>query len=134
MAYGLITLLTKFLRPRWRVLCMSSIFTIGATVRLIALPAYVKTAEPKPMLRPPQVIQLGEEGIVIDRRPGNYWGVKFANGVFLMEAQYLAAVAPIDGIATSTAAKSQTPSSTPPSTAAPNSAHRSPETAPDADR
>jgi Protein of unknown function (DUF3148) len=75
---------------------MSSIFTIGATVRLIALPAYVKTAEPKPMLRPPQVIQLGEEGIVIDRRPGNYWGVKFANGVFLMEAQYLAAVAPID--------------------------------------
>jgi Protein of unknown function (DUF3148) len=116
---------------------MSSIFTIGATVRLIALPAYVKTAEPKPMLRPPQVIQLGEEGIVIDRRPGNYWGVKFANGVFLMEAQYLAAVAPIDDdrpTPTSTAAKSQTPSSTPPPTADPSSAHRSPETDPDADR
>jgi hypothetical protein len=112
---------------------MSSTFTIGATVRLIALPAYVKTAEPKPMLRPPQVIQLGEEGIVIDRRPGNYWGVKFANGVFLMEAQYLA-VAPPPAIATSTAAKSQTPSSTPPPTADPSSAHRSPETDPDADR
>jgi Protein of unknown function (DUF3148) len=114
---------------------MSSIFTIGATVRLIALPAYVKTAEPKPMLRPPQVIQLGEEGIVIDRRPGNYWGVKFANGVFLMEAQYLAAVEPPPvEIATSTGAKSQTPSSTPSPTADPNSAHRLPETAPDADR
>jgi hypothetical protein len=46
---------------------MSATFSIGDTVRLIALPAYVKTAEPKPMLRPPQVI--------------------------LMEAQYLAAVA-----------------------------------------
>jgi hypothetical protein len=68
---------------------MSSTFAIGAMVRLIALPAYVKTAEPKPMLRPPNVIQLGEEGIVMDRRPGNYWGVKFSNGVFLMEAQYL---------------------------------------------
>jgi Protein of unknown function (DUF3148) len=68
---------------------MSSTFPIGATVRLIALPTYVKTAEPKPMLRPPQVIQLGEEGTVMDCRPGNYWGVKFSNGVFLMEAQYL---------------------------------------------
>jgi hypothetical protein len=68
---------------------MSSTFAIGATVRLVVLPAYVKTAEPKPMLRPPNVIQLGEEGIVMDRRPGHYWGVKFRNGVFLMEAQYL---------------------------------------------
>ncbi len=68
---------------------MSSTFTIGATVRLIVLPAYVKTAEPKPMLRPPHVIQLGEEGIVMDRRPGDFWGVKFRNGVFLMEAKYL---------------------------------------------
>jgi hypothetical protein len=41
------------------------------------------------MLRPPNVIRLGEEGIVMDRRPGNYWGVKFARGVFLMESQYL---------------------------------------------
>lgn len=71
---------------------MSATFSIGAIVRLIALPAYVKTAEPKPMLRPPQVVQLGEEGIVMDRRPGDYWGVKFANGVFLMEAQYLEVV------------------------------------------
>jgi Protein of unknown function (DUF3148) len=71
-------------------------FSIGAIVRLIALPAYVKTAEPKPMLRPPQVVQLGEEGIVMDRRPGDFWGVKFANGVFLMEAQYLEVVASDD--------------------------------------
>jgi Protein of unknown function (DUF3148) len=68
---------------------MLSDLPIGAKVRLIALPNYFKTAEPIPMLRPPSVVQLGEEGIVLDRRPGNYWGVKFSNGVFLMESQYL---------------------------------------------
>jgi hypothetical protein len=83
-------------------------FPIGATVRLIALPAYVKTAEPKPMLRPPQVVQLGEEGIVMDRRPGDFWGVKFANGVFLMEAQYLEAVAAETAQSAETAAIAET--------------------------
>jgi hypothetical protein len=30
-------------------------------VRVLALPPYVKTAEPMPMLRPPDVIHIGEE-------------------------------------------------------------------------
>ncbi|MFB2937646.1 regulatory protein SipA [Aerosakkonemataceae cyanobacterium BLCC-F154] len=68
---------------------MSKEFPIGAKVRVIALPAYVKTAEPMPMLRPPDVIKLGEEGIVIDRRPGGYWGVRFARGNFLLDSQYI---------------------------------------------
>ncbi|HEY9649537.1 MAG TPA: NAD(P)H dehydrogenase assembly family protein, partial [Coleofasciculaceae cyanobacterium] len=51
---------------------MSEEFTVGDRVRIITLPRYVKTAEPMPMLRPPDVIQLGEEGIVLDRRPGGY--------------------------------------------------------------
>jgi hypothetical protein len=68
---------------------MSQEFPIGAKVRLISLPTYVKTAEPKPMLRPPNVVQLGEEGIVLDRRPGNFWGIKFTNGAFLLDSQYL---------------------------------------------
>lgn len=67
-------------------------FEIGVKVRIVALPAYVKTAEPKPMLRPPNVIHVGEEGRIMDRRPGNYWGVKFANGIFLMEADYIEVV------------------------------------------
>ena len=67
-------------------------FPIGSKVRVTTLPAYVKTAEPKPMLRPPHVIHLGEEGTVLDRRPGDFWGVKFASGAFLMESQYLEAV------------------------------------------
>lgn len=72
---------------------MSKEFAIGEKVRVVALPPYVKTAEPMPMLRPPDMIHLGEEGVVIDRRPGGYWGVRFAKGAFLMDSQYIEAVA-----------------------------------------
>ena len=64
-------------------------FAIGGHVRVVALPPYVKTAEPMPMLRPPNVIQLGEEGIIMNRHPGNFWGVRFSRGTFLMDSQYL---------------------------------------------
>jgi hypothetical protein len=63
-------------------------FAIGDRVRVVSLPPYVKTADPMPMLRPPNVIRLGEEGIVIDRRPGG-WGVRFGRGMYLMDGQYL---------------------------------------------
>ena len=68
---------------------MAKEFSIGSKVRVVSLPPYVKTADPMPMLRPPDVIHLNEEGIVLDRRPGGYWGVKFARGAFLLEADYL---------------------------------------------
>ncbi len=64
-------------------------FRIGDRVRIVVMPPYVKTAEPMPMLRPPNVVQLGEEGVVLDRRPGNFWGVRFARGAFLMDSQYI---------------------------------------------
>lgn len=65
---------------------------VGNTVRVVALPPYLKTAAPMPMLRPPDLLQIGAEGVVIDRRPGEYWGVRFARGAFLMESQYLEVV------------------------------------------
>ncbi|EHC16182.1 regulatory protein SipA [Fischerella thermalis] len=71
---------------------MSKEFTIGSKVRVIALPPYLKTADPMPMLRPPDVIRIGEEGVVLDRRPAGYWGVRFAKGAFLMESQYIESV------------------------------------------
>jgi Protein of unknown function (DUF3148) len=52
---------------------MSKEFIIGSTVRVVALPPYVKTAEPMPMLRPPDLIHLGEEG----------------TGAFLLDSQYI---------------------------------------------
>lgn len=63
--------------------------THGTKVRLAAAPPYLKTAEPMPMLRPADLVAIGEEGVVIDRRPGGYWGVRFARGAFLLEEQYL---------------------------------------------
>ncbi|HEY9735082.1 MAG TPA: DUF3148 domain-containing protein [Trichocoleus sp.] len=64
-------------------------FTPGDRVRLIALPAYFKTADSMPMLRPPDVLQVGDEGIILDRRAGGYWGVRFGRGAFLVDSQYL---------------------------------------------
>jgi hypothetical protein len=71
---------------------MSSEFPIGSKVRVVALPPYVKTAEPMPMLRPADVIHIGEEGIVLDRRPGGYWGVRFTRGAFLIDSQYIESI------------------------------------------
>ncbi|NMG08085.1 regulatory protein SipA [Brasilonema sp. UFV-L1] len=71
---------------------MSKEFAIGSKVRVVALPPYVKTAEPMPMLRPPDVIYIGEEGIVLDRRPGGYWGIRFTRGAFLLDSQYIESV------------------------------------------
>lgn len=64
-------------------------FAVGDRVRVIAQPPYVKTADPMPMLRPASILQLGEEGVVLDRRPGGYWSVRFSRGAFLLDKQYL---------------------------------------------
>ena len=71
---------------------MSKEFAVGDRVRVIALPRYVKTAEPMPMLRPPHVIHIGEEGVILDRRPGGYWGVRFTEGAFLIDSQYMESI------------------------------------------
>ena len=67
---------------------MSASLAVGDRVRVTILPAYVKTAEPMPMLRPPDVIQLGEEGVILRREPGGYWAVRCERGVFLLESNY----------------------------------------------
>lgn len=64
-------------------------FKVGDRVKIIALPAYVKTAEPMPMLRSPDVLAIGEAGTILDRRPGGYYGIRFVQGAFLLEGQYL---------------------------------------------
>jgi hypothetical protein len=71
---------------------MSQDFNIGTTIRMISLPTYLKTADPMPMLRSPSLLELGEIGLIIDRKPGNYWVVKFERGSFLLEDRYLEVV------------------------------------------
>ncbi|TVP62888.1 MAG: DUF3148 domain-containing protein [Leptolyngbya sp. LCM1.Bin17] len=73
---------------------MTTDFTIGDRVTLTALPPYIKTADPMPMLRPADTLQVGDEGIVLDRRPAGYWGVKFGRGSFLVDSQFLAKAEP----------------------------------------
>ncbi|MFQ4136900.1 regulatory protein SipA [Nodosilinea sp. PGN35] len=68
---------------------MTAELAVGDRVRLIALPPYFKTADPMPMLRPPDTLPLGAEGVVQSRRPGGYWGIKFDQGAFLVDRQYL---------------------------------------------
>ena len=65
---------------------------IGTNVQLIALPTYLKTADPMPMLLSPSLLTLGERGLIIGRKPGNYWIVKFARSAFLLEDRYLEAI------------------------------------------
>jgi len=62
--------------------------SIGQRVRIVTLPPYVKTADPMPMLRPPNVITIGEEGIVLARQPGNTWSIRFAKGSYLLDRDY----------------------------------------------
>ena len=70
--------------------CMDSeTFKVGDRVKVVALPSYIKTAEPMPMLRSPDVLALGETGTIMDRRPGGYYGIRFIQGAFLLESQYL---------------------------------------------
>jgi Protein of unknown function (DUF3148) len=71
---------------------MSQKLNIGDTVRLTTLPTYLKTADPIPMLRSPNLLEIGSEGIITDRQPGNYWVVKFDRSSFLLEDRYLAVV------------------------------------------
>ena len=70
----------------------SKTFKVGDRVKIINLPAYIKTAEPMPMLKPPSLLTIGERGTIVDRRPGGYWGIRFTQGAFLLESQYIEAI------------------------------------------
>jgi hypothetical protein len=62
---------------------------VGDRVRLTTRPAYFKTADPMPMLRPPDIVQLAEEGVILNRHPGDFWSVRFSRGTFLLDRKYL---------------------------------------------
>lgn len=64
-------------------------FKVGDRIKIIALPPYLKTAEPMPMLRSSDVLTVGEEGVIMDRRPGGYYGIRFTQGAFLLEQQFI---------------------------------------------
>ncbi|WP_017714096.1 DUF3148 domain-containing protein [Prochlorothrix hollandica] len=68
---------------------MNPSFAIGDRVQLAQRPPYLKTAEPRPMLRPPDLVPLRALGSLVEQRTGNTWVVRFDQGNFLVDTQYL---------------------------------------------
>lgn len=66
----------------------------GDRVALVAVPQILKTAEPLPMLRPPNLLAVGDRGTLLGRKPGNTWAVRFERGAYLIGQQYLRPLPP----------------------------------------
>ncbi|MFZ4803165.1 MAG: DUF3148 domain-containing protein [Synechococcus lacustris] len=59
-------------------------FPVGALVRLKEAQPYLKTAAPMPMLRPADLVEVGEQGEVLALRPLEQRAVRFRRGQFLL--------------------------------------------------
>jgi hypothetical protein len=68
-------------------------YAVGARVRLRDSVSYLKTADAMPMLRPPDLVDLGELGEVVGLRALDQLAVRFRRGTFLLEARQLEPVA-----------------------------------------
>ena len=64
-------------------------FQPGSPVRLACKQPYLKTADPMPMLRPPDLAEAGADGVVVAVRAGNTVAVRFRRGTFLIPADQL---------------------------------------------
>jgi hypothetical protein len=62
---------------------------VGDTVELVAAPRYLKSADPMPMLRPPDLVDPGELGRITEIRPLDQLAVRFRRGTFLIAASAL---------------------------------------------
>ena len=64
-------------------------FAVGDAVQLKGRPNYLKTADPMPMLRPPDLVDSDELGQVLAIKARNQLAVRFRRGTFLLEADQL---------------------------------------------
>jgi hypothetical protein len=69
-------------------------FNVGDWVRITARITYLKTADPMPMLRPPDLVDGDEAGQVMALRAINQLAVRFRRGTFLLGADQLSACTP----------------------------------------
>ncbi len=63
--------------------------SIGQSVSLRERPGYLKTADPMPMLRPPDLIGMQEVGVVVELRALGMVAVRYRRGTFLLAASAL---------------------------------------------
>jgi hypothetical protein len=68
---------------------IDGLLPIGTTVQLTASQRYLKTADPMPMLRPPDLVDPAEVGEVTAIKAGNQLAVRFRRGIFLFERSQL---------------------------------------------
>jgi hypothetical protein len=61
----------------------------GCPVQLLQRPSDLKTADPMPMLRPPDLVDLSEVGEVVALRPLGTVAVRFRRGTFLIDGALL---------------------------------------------
>jgi hypothetical protein len=64
-------------------------FAVGDGVRLRVRQRYLKTADPMPMLRPPDLVDPEEQGQVVAIKARNQLAVRFRRGTFLVDADQL---------------------------------------------
>lgn len=64
-------------------------FAVGEQVRLAQRAPYLKSADPMPMLRPPDLIDEGETGVVVELRSFEQRAVRFRRGTFLLTVAQL---------------------------------------------
>lgn len=62
---------------------------VADRVRLLHPLAFLKTADSMPMLRPPDLVDAGEEGQVVGLRAMGQVAVRFRRGTFLLDQQQL---------------------------------------------
>ncbi|MEB3198986.1 MAG: NAD(P)H dehydrogenase assembly family protein [Synechococcaceae cyanobacterium] len=67
-------------------------FAIGAAVQLARSVPYLRSADPMPMLRPPDLVDRQEIGTVMELRALGRVAVRFRRGSFLVDAADLEAV------------------------------------------
>jgi len=67
---------------------------LGDAVRLRQPLPYLKTADPMPMLRPPELVDPGEVGRVVEIRALGLLAVRYRRGTFLISAAVLEPLPP----------------------------------------
>ena len=63
--------------------------SIGDKLRLKTRPDYLKTADPMPMLRPPDLVNINEVGEVVALLPGRTVALRCQRGTFLLSLDLL---------------------------------------------
>ncbi len=71
----------------------ATVVAVGDSVQLIGSVPYLKSADPMPMLRPPDLVDQGETGLVVECRALGICAVRFRRGTFLLEQARLRPVA-----------------------------------------